>query len=61
MASNPEFLREGNAISDFMRPDRVVIGTQSEFAREVMRRLYRPLYLIEARIVFTGLEAAELT
>lgn len=61
VASNPEFLREGNAIGDFMRPDRVVIGTESERAREVLRRLYRPLYLIEAPIVFTGLETAELT
>jgi UDPglucose 6-dehydrogenase len=61
VASNPEFLREGNAIGDFMRPDRVVIGTESERAREVLRRLYRPLYLIEAPIVFTGIETAELT
>ena len=61
VASNPEFLREGSAIGDFMRPDRVVIGAESERAREVMRRLYRPLYLIEAPIVFAGLETAELT
>ena len=61
VASNPEFLREGNAIADFMRPDRVVIGAESERAREVLRRLYRPLYLIEAPIVFTGIETAELT
>ena len=61
VASNPEFLREGSAIGDFMRPDRVVIGTDSERARAVLRRLYRPLYLIEAPILFTSLEAAELT
>ena len=61
VASNPEFLREGSAIPDFMRPDRVVIGAESDRAREVMRRLYRPLYLIEAPIVFTGIETAELT
>jgi UDPglucose 6-dehydrogenase len=61
VASNPEFLREGSAIGDFMRPDRVVIGTESERAREVLRRLYRPLYLIEAPILFTNLETAELT
>jgi UDPglucose 6-dehydrogenase len=61
VASNPEFLREGNAIGDFMRPDRVVIGAESDRAREVLRKLYRPLYLIEAPIVFTGIETAELT
>jgi UDPglucose 6-dehydrogenase len=61
VASNPEFLREGNAIGDFMRPDRVVIGAETERAREVLQRLYRPLYLIEAPIVCTGIEAAELT
>ncbi len=61
VASNPEFLREGSAIGDFMRPDRVVIGAESERAREVMHRLYRPLYLIEAPIVFTAIETAELT
>jgi len=61
VASNPEFLREGSAIGDFMRPDRVVIGAESERAREVLRRLYRPLYLIEAPILFTTLETAELT
>ncbi len=61
VAANPEFLREGSAIADFMRPDRVVVGTDSEHAREVLRQLYRPLYLIEAPIVFTGLETAELT
>jgi UDPglucose 6-dehydrogenase len=61
IASNPEFLREGSAIADFMRPDRVVIGAETDRAREIMRQLYRPLYLIEAPIVFTGIETAELT
>ena len=60
VASNPEFLREGSAIPDFMRPDRVVVGAESERAREVLRQLYRPLYLIETPILFTGLETAEL-
>lgn len=60
VASNPEFLREGSAIGDFMRPDRVVIGTESAKAREVLQRLYRPLYLIETPILFTDLESAEL-
>jgi UDPglucose 6-dehydrogenase len=60
VAANPEFLREGSAITDFTRPDRVVVGAESEHARNVLRRLYRPLYLIEAPILFTGLETAEL-
>lgn len=60
VASNPEFLREGSALQDFMRPDRVVIGAETERARELMRELYRPLYLNETPILFTSLEAAEL-
>lgn len=61
ICSNPEFLREGAAISDFMRPDRVVIGAESERAQDVMRAIYRPLYINETPIVFTGLETAELS
>jgi UDPglucose 6-dehydrogenase len=61
VVSNPEFLREGAAISDFMRPDRVVIGSRDEAAIAIMRDLYRPLYLIEAPFVLTSLEAAELS
>ena len=60
MVSNPEFLREGSAIEDFMRPDRIVVGCESEAARDVMRQLYRPLFLIETPILFTDLETAEL-
>ncbi len=60
VVSNPEFLREGSAINDFMRPDRVVIGTESERARAVMKQLYRVLYLIETPIVFTARRTSEL-
>ncbi len=60
VASNPEFLREGAAISDFMRPDRVVIGADSSRAEALLRQLYRPLNLIEAPIMVTDLESAEL-
>ncbi len=60
VASNPEFLREGSAINDFMRPDRVVIGAESERARETLGRLYRPLYLLETPILYTTRETAEL-
>ncbi len=61
IASNPEFLREGSAIEDFMRPDRVVVGVESERAAEVMGQLYRPLSLRNAPVMVTGLESAELT
>ena len=60
VASNPEFLREGAAIDDFMRPDRVVVGVESPKARKVMAEVYRPLSLREAPVVFTGLESAEM-
>ena len=60
VASNPEFLREGAAISDFIRPDRVVLGVESERAEKLLRELYRPLNLIEAPIHVTNLESAEL-
>jgi UDPglucose 6-dehydrogenase len=60
VASNPEFLREGAAIDDFMRPDRVVVGIESERAQEVMGDIYRPLFLREFPIVYTDLESAEM-
>ncbi|HTQ14286.1 MAG TPA: UDP-glucose/GDP-mannose dehydrogenase family protein [Rhizomicrobium sp.] len=60
VASNPEFLREGSAIEDFRRPDRVVVGCTTERAREVMKEIYRPLYLNETPIVFTTRESSEL-
>ena len=61
VCSNPEFLREGAAINDFMRPDRVVIGADTDRARKMMREIYRPLFLRETPIVFTDLETSELT
>ena len=61
IVSNPEFLREGAAIDDFMRPDRIVIGSRDEEAIAIMKDLYRPLFLIETPIVITSVEAAELT
>lgn len=60
VASNPEFLREGSAINDFIRPDRIVIGTNGDKAHKVLQKLYRPLYLIETPIVSTTPETAEL-
>lgn len=60
VASNPEFLREGAAIDDFMRPDRVVVGVESDRAKKVMADIYRPLFLREFPIVYTDLESAEM-
>ncbi|MGD9949044.1 MAG: UDP-glucose/GDP-mannose dehydrogenase family protein [Desulfobulbus sp.] len=61
VASNPEFLREGAAIADFMRPDRVVVGVESERASKVLSEIYKPLYLRDTPIVYTTIETAELT
>ncbi len=60
VASNPEFLREGAAINDFKRPDRIVIGTDDEWAREVMNEVYRPLFLNQSPILFTTRRSAEI-
>ena len=60
MASNPEFLKEGAAIKDFMSPDRVVVGTESEQARKVMERLYRPFMVVSDRMIFTDIPSAEM-
>jgi UDPglucose 6-dehydrogenase len=60
VASNPEFLREGAAINDFMRPDRIVLGVDSKKAEEVLKSVYRPLYLIETPFVITTVQTAEL-
>jgi UDPglucose 6-dehydrogenase len=61
VVSNPEFLREGAAIEDFKRPDRIVVGTEDEDAAEIMREIYRPLYLNKAPLLFTSRRTAELT
>ncbi|WP_298063736.1 UDP-glucose/GDP-mannose dehydrogenase family protein [uncultured Rikenella sp.] len=61
VASNPEFLKEGNAIEDFMRPDRVVVGTDSERARDLMTKLYKPLLLNNFRVMFMDIPSAEMT
>ncbi|WP_336985809.1 UDP-glucose/GDP-mannose dehydrogenase family protein [Altererythrobacter aquiaggeris] len=60
VVSNPEFLREGAAIDDFKRPDRIVIGTDDDFGKDIMREVYRPLYLNESPILFTSRRSAEL-
>ncbi len=61
VASNPEFLKEGNAIEDFIRPDRVVVGTDSERAKDLMTRLYKPLLLNNFRVMFMDIPSAEMT
>ena len=60
VVSNPEFLREGNAIEDFMRPDRVIVGCETNKAKEIISTIYKPLYLIETPILFTDLKTSEL-
>lgn len=61
VASNPEFLKEGNAIKDFMSPDRVVIGVESERAKEILSRLYKPFLINNFRVIFMDIPSAEMT
>ena len=60
IASNPEFLKEGNAVKDFMSPDRVVVGVESERARKLMARLYKPFMIVSDRLIFTDIASAEM-
>ena len=60
VASNPEFLKEGNAVEDFMKPDRVVVGVESEKAKEIMERLYKPFMMNNYRLIFTDVPSAEM-
>lgn len=60
VASNPEFLKEGNAVKDFMSPDRVVVGVESERARKLMARLYKPFMIVSDRLIFTDIPSAEM-
>ena len=60
VASNPEFLKEGNAVKDFMSPDRVVVGVESERARKIMSRLYKPFMIVSDRLIFTDIPSAEM-
>ncbi|WP_455674076.1 UDP-glucose dehydrogenase family protein [Phocaeicola sp.] len=61
VASNPEFLKEGNAIDDFMKPDRVVVGVESEKAKKLMTRLYKPFMMLNSRVIFMDIPSAEMT
>ena len=61
VASNPEFLKEGNAVNDFMSPDRVVVGVESEHARKLMSKLYKPFLLNNFRVIFMDIPSAEMT
>ncbi len=60
VASNPEFLKEGNAVDDFMKPDRVVVGVESDRARKLMEKLYKPFMMNNYRLIFTDVPSAEM-